>query len=60
MEPLLTAHELARDLRISVHTVHRLLRKGKLPAYQIAGVGWRFDRREIEQWIKQRTVERKQ
>ena len=48
---LLTAGELARELRCSVKTIDRLQSTGKLPSPQKLGGSRRWRRSEIEAWI---------
>jgi putative molybdopterin biosynthesis protein len=49
---MLTTDEVARMLRISLGTLYKLVRKGKIPAFRI-GIDWRFSRDEIEKWMQQ-------
>jgi excisionase family DNA binding protein len=51
---ILTVHELALYLKTSEAKVHRLARIGDLPAFCI-GRSWRFKRKMIEPWIRQKT-----
>jgi len=48
---ILTAKEIADYLNIHPLTVHRYARAGKIPAFKI-GTDWRFHRKYIELWIK--------
>ncbi len=50
---ILTAKEVAEYLQIHPLTVHRYAREGKIPAFKI-GTDWRFHKKYIEQWIKQK------
>jgi len=50
---ILTAKEVAEYLDIHPLTVHRYAREGKIPAFKI-GTDWRFHKKYIEQWIKQK------
>lgn len=52
MEELLTIEELARYLKISKHTLYKMLEKGKIPALKIANQ-WRFKKSDISKWIEQ-------
>ena len=49
-EKLWTVKDVAEYLQLDEHTVYRMARKGKIPAYKIAGK-WRFKREMIEEWL---------
>lgn len=50
---ILTTKEVAEYLHIHPLTVHRYARAGRIPAFKI-GTDWRFHKKHIEQWIKQK------
>ncbi len=50
---ILTTKEVAEYLHIHPLTVHRYAREGKIPAFKI-GTDWRFHKKYIEKWIKQK------
>ncbi len=52
MEELLTLEELAKYLKISKHTLYKMLEKGEIPAFKIANQ-WRFKKSDIDKWIEQ-------
>lgn len=52
MEELLTIEELAEYLKISKHTLYKMVEKGKLPALKIANQ-WRFKKGKIEKWLEE-------
>lgn len=52
---ILTAKELAEYLNIHPFTVHKFAREGKIPAFKI-GADWRFHKKLIDKWIKQKTT----
>ena len=54
MREILTAKEVAEYLKIHPLTVHRYAREGKIPAFKI-GTDWRFHKKYIERWIKERS-----
>ena len=54
MKEILTAKEVAEYLKIHPLTVHRYAREGKIPAFKI-GTDWRFHKKYIERWIKERS-----
>ncbi|MBN1940365.1 MAG: helix-turn-helix domain-containing protein [Candidatus Aminicenantes bacterium] len=49
-ENILTIEELSIYLKISVSTLYKLAREGKLPAKKV-GRHWRFHKRAIDQWM---------
>lgn len=51
MEEILTAQEVATELKTSVETVKRLLRKHEMPGFKV-GIEWRVNRSELEEWKK--------
>jgi len=50
---ILTVKEVAEYLSIHPLTVHRHAREGKIPAFKI-GTDWRFHKKYLEKWIKQK------
>jgi excisionase family DNA binding protein len=52
---ILTAKEVAEYLNIHPLTVHKYAREGKIPAFKL-GMDWRFHRKFIERWIKEKSV----
>ena len=40
------------DAEISLGTLYKLVKKGKIPAFRI-GTDWRFNREVIEKWMQQ-------
>lgn len=50
---ILTAKEVADYLNLHPLTVHKYAREGKIPAFKI-GTDWRFHRKYIERWIKEK------
>jgi excisionase family DNA binding protein len=52
---ILTTKEVAEYLNIHPLTVHRYAREGKIPAFKI-GTDWRFHKKYLEQWIKQKLI----
>jgi excisionase family DNA binding protein len=50
---IMTAKDVAEYLHIHTLTVHKYAREGKIPAFKI-GTDWRFHRKYIERWIKQK------
>lgn len=55
---LITIKEVADFLQIAEKTIYRLAAEGKIPAFKVGG-SWRFNRKEIEEWLeKQRNDKR--
>jgi len=52
---ILTAKEVAEYLNIHPLTVHKYAREGKIPAFKI-GTDWRFHRKFIDRWIKEKSA----
>ncbi len=50
---LLTVKEVSEILRIHPMTVYEQARVGRLPGFRLPSGRWRFDRREIEAWIRE-------
>lgn len=51
MRKLLNVDELAKYLNLKKQTIYNWLNQGKISGIKIGGV-WRFDRREIDKWLK--------
>ena len=51
-EPLLSAKQVAALLGTRQNTVYELASSGRLPSFRIPGVGRRFRRDEIEDWLE--------
>jgi excisionase family DNA binding protein len=56
---LLTARELADRLGVSVETVLRWARRGKLPAVYLSSRAIRFREDEIDAWLDERAAPRR-
>ena len=53
----MNAKDMADFLCVSIHSINRLTRQGKIPGYKIGGV-YRYDKNEISEWLKaQKRVE---
>lgn len=50
---LLTLREAASLLKISQRTLHRMIQKGRIPAFKI-GSQWRILESRFEEWIQER------
>jgi excisionase family DNA binding protein len=57
MSEILTVREVAALLKINEKTAYKLAAKGELPGFRVGG-SWRFDRGEIESWIRQESAKR--
>jgi excisionase family DNA binding protein len=54
----LSVKELASYMGISKGTVYRKLKANELPAHRV-GKLWKFDKAEIDEWIKRSSPDRK-
>ena len=54
MEQLLTIDEVATYMQVSRFTVYRLAKERFIPATKI-GRQWRFQKEEIEQWMREKS-----
>lgn len=52
---LLTLAEVASILKVSKLTVHRMVKKGRLPAIKVGG-RWRISESRLEEWLEQEEV----
>ena len=53
MSRLMNIDELADFLRLKKQTIYNWLNQGKISGIKVGGV-WRFERRDIEAWLKSR------
>ncbi len=53
---ILTIKQVAEYLKVTDRTIYRLAAAKKIPAFKVGGT-WRFQRQEIDQWIKRQTAE---
>lgn len=51
MPKLMDVDELADYLRLKKQTIYNWLYQGKISGIKVGGV-WRFERREIDAWLK--------
>jgi excisionase family DNA binding protein len=49
--PMLVVDEVARFLRTHPTTIYRFIKSKQIPAFRV-GSEWRFDREEVDRWIK--------
>lgn len=54
MSEILTVREVAALLKINEKTAYKLAGKGEIPGFKVGG-SWRFDLKEIENWIRRKT-----
>jgi len=54
MQRLMTIKDVADYLRLSKVTVYKMTRQGKIPASKI-GKQWRYNKSEIDSWLKQKS-----
>lgn len=55
-DEILTLDEVATYLKAGKRTVYRLAAAKKIPAFKVGGT-WRFSRTDIDNWIKQQSLE---
>ena len=48
----MTLSQLAEYLQLGKSTVYKMVQKGEIPGIKIANQ-WRFDKKEIEKWVKE-------
>lgn len=53
MTRLMDLDELANYLRLQKQTIYNWLHQRKISGIKVGGV-WRFDRREVDAWLKSR------
>lgn len=53
MTRLIDVDELADYLKLRKQTIYNWLHQGKISGIKVGGV-WRFDRREVDSWLKSR------
>jgi len=51
MKSLLDVDDLAKYLKLQKQTIYNWLNQQKISGMKIGGV-WRFDKREIDKWLK--------
>lgn len=51
LDEALDANDVARLLKVSYRTVLRLAERGELPYFRVGDL-WRFERKDIEEFIK--------
>jgi excisionase family DNA binding protein len=51
MAKLIDIDELASFLKLKKQTIYNWLHEGKISGIKVGGV-WRFDRREVDSWLK--------
>lgn len=50
LEQAMTVRDLAEYLNVTEKTIYRLVQRGEIPGFKVAGA-WRFQRADIEAWI---------
>jgi len=53
MSRLIDIDELADYLKLQKQTIYNWLHQGKIAGIKVGGV-WRFDRREVDAWLRSR------
>lgn len=47
----MTLEEVAKYLRLSVHTLYKMAEQKRIPALK-AGKQWRFKKEEVDKWLR--------
>lgn len=55
----MTLPEVAEYLRLSIHTIYKMAQNGRIPGLK-AGAAWRFDRAEIDEWMRNGAARRRE
>ncbi|MCM8800257.1 MAG: helix-turn-helix domain-containing protein [Candidatus Omnitrophica bacterium] len=55
MKKLMNIEELADYLRLKKQTIYNWLYQKKISGFKVGGV-WRFDKKEIDAWLKERRL----
>lgn len=50
LEQAMTVRDLAEYLNVTEKTIYRLVQRGEIPGFKVAGA-WRFQRADIDVWI---------
>lgn len=50
LEQAMTVRNLAEYLNVTEKTIYRLVQRGEIPGFKVAGA-WRFQRADIDVWI---------
>jgi PTS system nitrogen regulatory IIA component len=58
-EKWLTLDELAAYLKVSKSALYKMVQEGRIPGGKVGRV-WRFDRAEIDRWVKSRGAQEKE
>lgn len=53
---ILTIKQVASYLKVTERTIYRLAAAKKIPAFKVGGT-WRFSLSDIDNWIKQQSME---
>ncbi|MDV7212793.1 helix-turn-helix domain-containing protein [Azotobacter beijerinckii] len=53
---ILTIKQVADYLKVTERTIYRLAAAKKIPAFKVGGT-WRFSRADLDNWIKQQSME---
>lgn len=57
MNEVLTVREVATLLKINEKTAYKLAGRGEIPGFKVGG-SWRFEKAQLEEWMKSKTSER--
>jgi len=51
-DQILTLKEVAAYLKLAEKTAYKLAAAGKLPGFKVGG-SWRFQKKDVQQWIEE-------
>lgn len=54
----LTIEQIAEYLQVSKEKIYKLCQRGRMPASKLGGQ-WRFDQKEVDQWVRQQRPKQK-
>ncbi len=54
-EKALTVKQVAEYLQVNERTIYKLAQAGNIPCFKVAGT-WRFWKREIDEWTRNRST----
>ncbi|NQU18997.1 helix-turn-helix domain-containing protein [bacterium] len=58
MHSLMDVEDLANYLKLRKQTIYNWLNQNKITGIKVGGV-WRFDKRDIDKWLRSRRVSNK-
>jgi excisionase family DNA binding protein len=53
---IMTMKQLSEHLQISQRSIHRMIKRGDIPAVKVTN-RWRFERNKIDEWLRKNSEE---